>query len=315
MEAMNTPQQAFLSEDFAAGAWIEPPALSDIRATKKWEQIDVANSMRLSVAQIAAMETRNWSVLPGASYIKGFLRNYCKLLGVEATPYLDQFARDVPSTQTPIAVKQLEPDLGSFKPAKSMTLSTSMGKTLGQFSQNTAHHAASLPWLRLCFVALACTFAFLLYWERAVWFTPAYDWAQAQFASVSIPSSSTSATPTTSATPVSSPAPVVANALAVEAPTVVVPQSVTPVPDVATGAGLRRVDLVYSGNAWVDIKDAGGELVYSKLGKNGEADTLALKPPLTLVTGAAHNTVLKIDGKAIDLEGIAANSVAKFKIQ
>ena len=50
----------------------------------------VAQMLRLSVKQVEAMENDAFSELPGPAFVRGFLRNYCRQLGIDADQLLQR---------------------------------------------------------------------------------------------------------------------------------------------------------------------------------------------------------------------------------
>jgi cytoskeleton protein RodZ len=87
---MRTPESeligfAPLGEVFAAA-----------RSAKKLEVKDVSNNLRLSIKQIEALENNDFSSLPQAMITRGFIRNYARLLGVDAEPLLASYRARMP---------------------------------------------------------------------------------------------------------------------------------------------------------------------------------------------------------------------------
>lgn len=54
----------------------------------------VANHLNLAPRQIQAIESDNYSVLPGMATARGFVRSYAKLLKIDAMPLLERIAKD-----------------------------------------------------------------------------------------------------------------------------------------------------------------------------------------------------------------------------
>lgn len=61
------------------------------RKAKSLTQQDVSSTLRLSLKQIEALETDNFAVLPEAMITRGFIRNYARLLELDAEPLLDSY--------------------------------------------------------------------------------------------------------------------------------------------------------------------------------------------------------------------------------
>lgn len=73
------------------------------RNAKKLTQKDVSNSLRISIKQITALETDDFAVLPEAMITRGFIRNYARLLEIDAEPLLASYRAQIPD-KTPSAL-------------------------------------------------------------------------------------------------------------------------------------------------------------------------------------------------------------------
>ena len=52
---------------------------------------DIAEQTRLSYANLTALEAGDFESLPGIGYIPGYIRNYCKAVGIESAPHIASF--------------------------------------------------------------------------------------------------------------------------------------------------------------------------------------------------------------------------------
>ena len=52
---------------------------------------DIAEKTRLSSANLSALEAGDFKSLPGVGYIPGYIRNYCKAVGIDSAPYIASF--------------------------------------------------------------------------------------------------------------------------------------------------------------------------------------------------------------------------------
>ena len=52
---------------------------------------DIADQTRLSYANLTALEEGEFESLPGIGYIPGYIRNYCKAIGVDSAPHITSF--------------------------------------------------------------------------------------------------------------------------------------------------------------------------------------------------------------------------------
>ncbi|HEX2828729.1 MAG TPA: helix-turn-helix domain-containing protein, partial [Burkholderiales bacterium] len=67
---------------------------------------DVARHLKLSPAQVEALEEGAYDRLPGRVFVRGFLRNYAKLLGIDPQPLLRTIEHEMPQ---PVPVEEAPP--------------------------------------------------------------------------------------------------------------------------------------------------------------------------------------------------------------
>lgn len=70
--------------------------LASARNAKKLEVKDVSNNLRLSIKQIEALENNDFDGLPQPMITRGFIRNYARLLELDAEPLLESYRARVP---------------------------------------------------------------------------------------------------------------------------------------------------------------------------------------------------------------------------
>lgn len=91
-------------------------ALLSARNTKKLTQKDVSNSLRISIKQIAALETNDFTILPDAMITRGFIRNYARFLDIDAEPLLASYRARMPD-KTPNAIS-VQPSMNQVMSGK-----------------------------------------------------------------------------------------------------------------------------------------------------------------------------------------------------
>ena len=69
---------------------------ADARNAKKLELKDISNNLRLSIKQIEALENNDFSSLPQPMITRGFIRNYARLLEIDAGPLLESYRIRMP---------------------------------------------------------------------------------------------------------------------------------------------------------------------------------------------------------------------------
>ena len=83
-------------------------ALAQARTDLGLSREDVARQLHLKPPLVIALENDNYESLPGATYVRGYLRSYAQLLGLPAEPILEAHARLVGDPQ-PLALPSLSP--------------------------------------------------------------------------------------------------------------------------------------------------------------------------------------------------------------
>jgi len=107
---MNTPATP-KSHDPVSGPGAR---LAQARQDSRLGQEEVAHRLHLSVYQIQALEQDDYRALPGATYVRGYLKSYAMLLGIDPAPVLDAHSR-MTARQVP------PPDFSNIAPQREIT--------------------------------------------------------------------------------------------------------------------------------------------------------------------------------------------------
>jgi len=83
-------------------------SLAQARTDLGLSREDVARQLHLKVLLIIALENDDYELLPGATYVRGYLRSYAQLLGLSAEPILEAHAQLVGGPQ-PASLPSLSP--------------------------------------------------------------------------------------------------------------------------------------------------------------------------------------------------------------
>lgn len=273
---------------------------------------DVARQLKLSVRQVEALERDEYSAFPGPVFVRGFLRNYAKLLQLDPEAVVAQAA--------------LAPAPVPATPAGSSIATTPVPLQESAASRRGARFGFGTMALGLMLVLLIVVVAAI------------YD-ARNKPTPVSLvpsPAGSTTAAPapqhadspppaapgTTTVVPETPPAATAAPAAsgeAVPAPpaddagaaaTPVVP---TAAPAAAPGPG--EVKLVFDSESWVEIRDATGVVIFSRLNPAGTEQVVTGEPPLDVVIGNAGSVQLTYRSKAVDLAPHTRVDVARVRLE
>src|SRR3954467_9052220 len=66
--------------------------LRETRIRKKIDITTVEEATKIRAKYLRALENEEWSVLPGPTYVKTFLRTYAQYLGLDAHMLVDEYA-------------------------------------------------------------------------------------------------------------------------------------------------------------------------------------------------------------------------------
>lgn len=316
-----------LSHDQAAlGAQaVDEPTIGDwlrrAREARGQSIGEVAQALKLTGRQVEAMEMDRFELLPGPAFVRGFLRNYARYIGVDPVALLAEFEQIV----TPPAV-ELEP------------VSNAQGVMPTGGRSRTAH-----------FPVAAIAGGFLVA-VLAGWY---FDWFQLPGSDVGgpevvvqedgVPGTVLSPQPEILdnepvAAPISGveggatlPADVASPAsggAAVEQPQTAdsVPAAAGPAPVAALApspvteapvvpAGVEHLRFSFEGESWIEVRDGAGKIVYSGVSGAGSTRTVQGEPPFALVIGNARQVSLEYKGEKVDLTPHVRVSVARFALQ
>lgn len=260
--------------------------LAQLRAERKLSIADVAQRLKYGARQIEALEAEEFDRLPGATFVRGMVRGYAKLLETDPDPILGALDQSYVPGEVDLDLR----DRG-VPFAKS-------GKR-GTWTYSVL--------LLLVLVVLAG----VLY----EWRLGALPWAR--FASSAPPPAQKQTEPQLAPAPAAlreepqPPAAPVAAPLASAAPAEI---AVPPSPQPSSG-GEGRIRLEFSGESWVEIKDGDGKMLMSQLNPTGSRRVVSGRSPLLLVIGNAANVRLIYNDKPVDLKPFIQIEVARLTLE
>ncbi len=251
---------------------------------------DVARQLKLGVRQIEALEADDHAHLPGPTFVRGFIRNYAKLLQVAPEPILDAYRRAAPEAPEQVIVAQED-----------------------QVSFSEYEKPPYLKYGAALAVALVVVgVAFYLWFPTG---TQAPEIPKEAAATVTVPL----APPSTEslAPPAPAPSPAAPEPAPVQAaPLPPAPAAPATTPVAATPAHGASVTLEFGGDSWVEAKDKDGKIVFSQLNRANSKQTFQGVVPMELVIGNADKVKLTYKGQLIDLTPFTRgdSAVARIKL-
>jgi len=255
---------------------------------------DVARQLKLAPRQVVALESDDFAALPGRTFIRGFTRNYARLLNLDSASLLAVQAADSSGER------------GALAP---------MTRTMGELpAAGPPRRSASrwaIPLVLVAIVAIAAVYEFARPPAPTVRTTPERPEAATPSTlstPLPLPPSATPADagPRAEGAP---PATAPAEDNAARATTAAPAATNEPPPPAAPGA----LALAFRGTSWVEVRDATG-IVLSMTGSNGATREISVAAPGDLTIGNASSLVVQWRGKPLDLAPHTRQNVARVHL-
>jgi cytoskeleton protein RodZ len=266
----------------------------------------VAQQLKLAPRQVVALEEGDVSALPGRTFVRGFARNYARLLRLDSEAVLAA----LPDSAAPSSLEH-----PSLAPSP---------RPMGELPRDTQTRSSAARWaIPLALVAVVSVAAV---YEIS---RPPPEPAQTTVAQ--------KADPEKAAPSLNAAAPV-----AVAPPPESVPGNTTtalpnplagePKPDTApeTAAGASNaavaaapspevsataIALSFQGKSWVEVRDGTGALILQVTGNAGDKQAIGGRPPFDVIIGNAAAVTVNWQGKPIDVAPFTRQNVARFTLR
>lgn len=304
---MSVTEQSESAARIDAQAAIFHPGFGDrLRAAREalgMSLPDVAAKLKLSERQVEAMESEDFTQLPGEVFSRGFVRNYARLVKVDPGQLIIPVDIHAAVAETITA------------PSEGVS-----------FASPGLRRWVLLPLLALSFFVLLV--ALLYYWlrqgEDALITQTLEDTAQP--AILAPRPVAPAPAPVVPAVGVPAPLAPLPDAPAPASPEIAPPAPASPAPATqapavpaapvaAAPAGKSRtLRFAPALDAWIQVVDGAGKR-YSKLVRAGSVELFAGEPPFRLVVGEAAQVRLTYDGHRIDLTPFIGQKVARLTLE
>jgi cytoskeleton protein RodZ len=263
--------------------------LERLRNERKLSVADVAQRLKYGARQIEALEAEEFDRLPGATFVRGMVRGYAKLLDTDPEPILGALdQRYIPS----------EVDLDLRDRGIPFARSGKRG---------------TRTYIVLSVLVLVVIAGVLYEWRSG-----AFPWARLASSAPS-PQKQAKPRPAPAVAPRSEAelqaAPPAAAAEPAKAPETAAPApQLQPQPQPQVSGGEGRIRLEFAGESWVEIRDKDGQMLMSQLNPTGSRRVLSGRTPLSLVIGNAANVRLTYNDKPVDLRPHIQIEVARVTL-
>lgn len=241
---------------------------------------EAAARLRLSARQIEALEMGNMEALPGPTFVRGFIRNYAKLLQVDAQPLLD-------------STRDYVPDIGRSH------ISLETENILIEGGEQS-------PWRSYLLIGIVL----LLLLAGAMWFMDQREEARAPTPPLpQKPAATGDATPLPLQPMQPLPEPLPAE------PGQAAPPAAEALPAEAQATQTARMQLSCTQPGWVSVRDRDGKEIFNATIPAGASRVVEGVPPFKVVLGNAVGMQVTFNDAPVDLTMHAKGSVARFTLE
>jgi cytoskeleton protein RodZ len=259
----------------------------------------VAQQLKLAPRQVTALEEGDFAGLPGRTFVRGFVRNYARLLRLDADAVLNAL---------PEAIAPSAHDYPSLAPTP---------RPMGELPAETHARPSAARWAIPVALVAVVTVAAVYEIARppaeptrpasvdksapaAVLAPPVPDTAPGS-ARTALPNPLAGADDKAAASP--------GNAVGKNEDVATVPGA--PAPDAADAP----IVLAFHGTSWVEVRDATGALILSVTGNAGGQQAVNGRAPFDVVLGNAAAVDVSWLGKSFDTAPFTRQNVAKFTLK
>lgn len=282
---------------------------------------EIAQTLKLGARQVEALEAGDWQGLPGQTFVRGFVRNYARVVQLDPAPLMAQLDRVLAKPMDNLTVQDMAP--------------AAMPSTGGSGTRRDRF----VMLLGAGLVILATLVFFLLPGDLS----SLRDHAQSLIDSLAqkeAPAETVVATPGPAATPAAggsepvfppgesqqqvmfpqalTPAETPAAAVvpaAAAAPVAPVAQATPAQKSDATPASSPQLRFLFDKESWIEVRDRDNAVIFSQRLKAGTEQAVSGQGPLSLTIGNAPGVRLFWHGQAIDLAPHTRGDVARLVLE
>ena len=307
------------------------PRLRAAREARKLSIAEVSSQLRLDASTLSALENNDFQGLAAPIFVRGYLRNYARLLGMDETDVVAEYdAQGVPEprpTLNAISRKRIGGDgfpwrlLGWLLLLGLVVAGLVMyGPQLGKLWSTGGKTEAPAGSLALPGAEPGAQQAPV---EGQGAAKPQAAPSQAPSPTPTPPAAAKPAAPPPAATPEptepagqspagQSPAPAGKPAASGQSTPSAGQQSAPPA--ATAEAAQDTLTLVFHGDCWTEVRDATGKRLLFGLIHGGEQKKLAGRPPFSVLLGNSPTVPITYDGKPFDQSRYNQGNVARFQV-
>lgn len=319
--------------------------LQKARKERKLEISAVAEQLNLSPGVVRALEADDYRMLPNATFVKGYLRSYARVVGIPADELVRGYEAltgcDKPVAVAPIAAPMIRESRNSFRYGAIALVTAGLlalvmwlmpggnGVRVEEpsaiITDPAALAGAGEPTAAVDTVARDSESGLSLATPDAAVTTLSAEGAAAQTSvSPEIVQSSDAVAAADGAptaaemAPATTPVSAVAETVPAQSTSPIAPLDPQPVqadqPQVAAEPGHGLLKLSFSGDCWVEVRDAAGKKVFSSLKRSGDEVTLSVAPPASVKLGNGDVVAVTFNGQPVVFATTASRKVVRLTL-
>ena len=265
--------------------------------------LDIAQTLKLGTRQVEALESGDWQILPGNTFVRGFVRNYARIVQIDSAPLMGL----------------LEGLL--TKPVSNLAINDQSLSQMPQAGRSVSGRDRMVIFAGLFLVVLAALAYFLLANNLSAWRDGLQDFLDSvarkdEPVVVSVQPASSEpvfppgSTPQQIMNPQALPAAPVESA--VVASPLTQPTDATTAKTIPTPGQIR---LTVDKESWVEIRDRDNKPVFSQRVTPGVTQDVNGQGPFSLVVGYAPGVKVFWHGQQVDLAPHTRGDVARLVLE
>ncbi|HKU69743.1 MAG TPA: RodZ domain-containing protein, partial [Burkholderiales bacterium] len=281
-----------------------PPGarLAEARQAQNLSATDVARQLKLSVWQVEALEAGHYQRLPGPIFVRGFIRNYARIVKLDPEDVLRSAGESMPQaaarTETPPSHDIPFPTTQDARWPRYVAAAVVIFGALAVYEFVFNEPAAPVQQATVTPAPAAPAPA------------PKSEFRPMQTEAVAAP---VAVTPEPMVQPAAQPA-AQSKAEPTTQPTeqTAGQTAATSVVERPLKRGEKQVKLVFERESWVEIRDRNERVIFSQLNAPGTSQQVVGLPPLSIVVGNSQGVRMTFDDQPVDLASHTKIDVARL---
>ena len=263
--------------------------------------LDIAQTLKLGSRQVEALESGDWQILPGNTFVRGFVRNYARIVQIDSAPLMDLLEGSLTKQVSNLAINE-----------QSLSQMPQAGRTVSGRDR-------MVIFAGLFLVVLAALAYFLLANNLSVWRDGLQNFLDSvarkdEPVAVSVQPASSEPVFPPGSTPQQIMNPQALPAALPEAAAVgSAPAQSAEISPVNTTPG--QIRFTVDKESWVEIRDRDNKPVFSQRVTPGVTQDVNGQGPFSLVVGFAPGVKVFWHGQQVDLAPHTRGDVARLVLE